>query len=809
MKRPLIAVALLYVGGILLAGLPMPLVPLFVSAFVLAFLFFVWTAARRILLCALIVLTGWINLAQRTTVLSPNDLRTILPHPEEILTIRGKLSETPYHRVHEAKDKEVWSSMVRIETTAIRLGEGEWQPADGKIIASTKEFLPETFFAGQIVEVNGVLHQVRRPVTEGLFDYRAFLAHQGIYHQLDVKWVADWRIVSTPSQPPLSDQFCNWARKTIALGLPVEDESLRLEWALTLGWKAALTEEVSEPFIKAATYHIFAVDGLRIAIVSGILVALFRVLGIPRAWCGLLAVPFIGFYAAMTGWPASAIRAIVMITVVFGGWALKRPSDFLNSLFMAALIILVWEPRQLFQAGFQLSFFVVLCIILILPAFKRLENFLLQTDPLIPEILLTGWQKTWREAARWLIGLFFTSVAAWLGSIPLVVWYFHLVTPVSGPANVLAVPLCALVLICNLSAMLFAWVPFITVLFNHAGWFLMECIRATSHWSANWPGAYFYAPMPGFFTIALYYLILLTALTGWLFKGKSRHWKIGSVVCLTVLWCGLWLRERPSASFTILPLNGGHAIYFQSPNGGSDWLIDCGSESAVAGVMKPFLQAQGVNRLDNLLLTHGEINYSGGAPLITQLFRPRNLYTSAIHFRSPGYREFAADAKDQPAWRAPLQAGDHLGPWTILYPPSNTKFAKANDNPLALLGEIHGIRILLLSDLSHLGQNALLNATAASNNTNNLHADIVIAGPPGDSEPLNEALLDAIQPRVIIIADSQQPANKRASAKLKDRLALRNLQVCYTSASDAVTFTIRTDHWELRSMDGMRISNTP
>ena len=51
-------------------------------------------------------------------------------------------------------------------------------------------------------------------------------------------------------------------------------------------------------------------------------------MGVTRAWCGVVAIPLLLFYAAMTGWPASAIRAVVMITVVFGGWILKRPSDF-------------------------------------------------------------------------------------------------------------------------------------------------------------------------------------------------------------------------------------------------------------------------------------------------------------------------------------------------------------------------------------------------------------------------------------------------------------------------------------------------
>jgi len=469
-KRPLIAVALLYVAGILLAQLRIPLLPLFAIAFALMALFIVWTAARPFVLAVLIVLAGWLNLAQRTAILSPRDLRTVVTNTEQLATVRGKLIETPYHRVHEIKDKVIWSSMARIQVSAIRLADSNWQPADGEIITSTKEFLPDKFFAGQIVEVSGVLSRSRGPLAEGLFNYRKFLANQGIYHQMEVKAVSDWRIISSPAQPPMADRFCAWARKTLALGLPVEDESLRLEWALSLGWKAALTEEVSEPFVRAATYHIFAVDGLRIAIVSGILLALFRALGVPRAWCGLLTVPFLCFYAAMTGWPASAIRAIVMITVIFGGWAMKRPSDLVNSLFMAALIIVVCEPRQLFQAGFQLSFFVVLCIILILPFFNRIGELVLRTDPMLPETLQSGWQIFWRIPARWVIDLFLASVAAWLGSIPLVVWYFHVFTPVSGPANLIAVPLCGLVLICNMASLFFAlWLPFFTVLFNNAG----------------------------------------------------------------------------------------------------------------------------------------------------------------------------------------------------------------------------------------------------------------------------------------------------------------------------------------------------
>ena len=475
---------------------------------------------------------------------------------------------------------------------------------------------------------------------------------------------------------------------------------------------------------------------------------------------------------------------------------------WINSLFAAALVILTWEPRELFQAGFQLSFFVVLSIILILPFFKLAGERLLRPDPMLPDSLRSWLQKTLQFPLRFIIDLFLTSVAAWLGSIPLVARYFHIVTPLSGPANVLAVPLCALVLVCNLASLLLAgWFAYAAVLFNHAGWFFMECIRVTSNWSAHWPGAYFYAPMPGWFTIAVYYLILIATLTGWLWAGNRKFWKSAGIGSLAVVWCAVWLWERPITRLTVLPLNGAHAVYVGDADGWQDWLVDCGNQTAVETVVVPFLHVQGVNCLANFLLTHGEIDYSGGAQVISNMFQPRNIYASTIPFRSPEYRKFTTSGKMQPGWMAPLKSGDQAGFWTVLHPPPQTKFSRAEDNVLVLRGEIRGTRVLLLSDLSHAGQNALLAGGR------DLRADIVVAGLPGDGEPLSDALLGAVQPRLIIVADSQEPAGKRAGAKLRQRLARRHAAVCYTSETDAITLSIRSNGWELRAMDGTKLSS--
>lgn len=805
MKRPLIAVALLYVLGILLAALPIPLTFLFAASFTVVLLFFIFPKARSVLLVLLVVLFGWTNLAQRKAILSPYDLRAILTDSQIGATIRGTLAKTPAHRQHRDPVTQdfYWSSVVEIDVTQIRPDGRDWQPATGRLTASAGD-MPTNFFAGQTIEVAGVVQPPPGPIAEGLFDYQSYLASQGIYYELAHAKIGDFHILASPPLPPLSDRFSAWARKTLALGLPDEDQTLQLEWALTLGWKAALREDVVEPFMRSSTFHIFAVDGLRIAIIAGILLGLFRAVGIPRALCGLLAAPLILFYAAMTGWPASAIRAIVMIFVIFGGWALNRPSDLLNSLFAAALIILVWEPRQLFQSGFQLSFFVVLCIVLILPFFNSLGERLLAPDPLLPEALRPRWNKILHPPVRYVTDLFLTSTAAWLGSIPLVAYYFHLVTPWSGLANVIAVPLCALVLVSNLSSLLVAaWLPSVAVLFNHAGWFLMECTRVTSNWSAKWPGAWFYLPMPGLFTIGVYYFLLIAALTGWLFRGRHRRWKISAAVLLLAVWGGLSLHELPVTRLTVLPLNGGYSVYLEPPLSRNDWLIDCGDAAAAGNVLQPFLRAQGVNRLSNFLLTHGEIAFTGGAQIIDETLNPKNVHLSPLRFRSPQYNKFETSLDQHPAARKTVHAGDQLGPFTVLYPGADIQFPKADDNAIVLRADLNQTRVLLLSDLGRSGQNALLNSCT---DTNTLRADIVITGLPGDTEPLSDALLDAIQPRLIIVADSDDPVQRKANAALKQRLAQRNVPVLYTSETRAVTLAIRPRHWQTRAMNHITVS---
>ena len=547
--------------------------------------------------------------------------------------------------------------------------------------------------------------------------------------------------------------------------------------------------------------HLFAIDGLRIALISGMLVALLRVLQISRAWCGIVAIPLFWFYTAATGWESSAIRASVMMTIVIGGWALKRPGDLINSLAAAAFIILLWEPRQLFEASFQLSFFVVLVIGLMLPPMRKTFDRWLQPDALLPEELLPRWRRALIATLRMLSHYFALSFAAWMGSIPLAAKYFHLFSPISTPANIVAVPLGTLALMSNLGALVCGtWFPWLTGLFNHSAWFFMCAMTWVSELATKIPGAFFYVPAPSWLDIALFYAVLVGALSGWLFAPKRR---MGSALALILIAAGYvwhWQAIRHEIELTVLPLNGGHAVWVDAPGRKNDWLINCGDTNAVGFTLKPFLRAQGVNHLSRLVLTHGSARNNGGAESLNELFGVAELVTSPIPFRSGAYRDVVAKFNQPPARHTVIQRGDQAGGWRILHPGAGEDFAHADDAALVLLGNFHHVRVLLLSDLGRSGQSALLAYT------NDLRADIVIAGLPDEGEPLCDALLDAVQPKVIVVADSEYPANRRASRTLHERLDQRKIPVIYTRASGAVKIVTRPDGWELRTMDGQKFT---
>jgi competence protein ComEC len=261
-----------------------------------------------------------------------------------------------------------------------------------------------------------------------------------------------------------------------------------------------------------------------------------------------------------------------------------------------------------------------------------------------------------------------------------------------------------------------------------------------------------------------------------------------------------WAINRTHTRLTVLPLSGGHALHWAAPGRDSHWLIDCGDETGVRSTTLPFLRGQGVNQLGCFVLTHGDARHVRGAELVRSNLLIARVLLSPARFRSAAYRQVRAQVEQTPHLLQEVQAGETLPPWTVLHPTETDRFPLADDNALVLRGELRGTRVLLLSDLGRSGQEVLLERA------NDLKADIVVAGLPAQGEPLADAVLEAVRPRLIILADASYPATARASQRLRQRLRERGLPVFYTSETQAVTLSFHRDGWTAETSTGARAS---
>ncbi|MDU1904446.1 MAG: ComEC/Rec2 family competence protein [Dysgonomonas sp.] len=211
--------------------------------------------------------------------------------------------------------------------------------------------------------------------------------------------------------------------------LNLNDEEYAILSALTLGYKDALSDDLKQSFQATGTAHILAVSGMHVGIIF--LIIFSSLSFIPKYsryfWMRyVLAIIFLWIYTFIVGLPPSAIRASIMLTL-FCIAGIKRVKGYsFNTLFATAFLMLVWNPLQLFDLGFQLSFMAVLSMLLIVPLF----SFILIKN----------------KCARYFWNILIISLAAQIGTAPLTLYYFGTFPTYFFIANLLIIPLVGLII---------------------------------------------------------------------------------------------------------------------------------------------------------------------------------------------------------------------------------------------------------------------------------------------------------------------------------------------------------------------------
>jgi len=572
--------------------------------------------------------------------------------------------------------------------------------------------------AGRRIRLTASLREPAVYVNPGVPDDRRSLARRGFVLVGSVKSGALVEIVARGSLLAESAAACRaWVRRTLADVVGRwSPRSGGIATAILLGDRTGLDKDDERRLQEAGTYHVIAISGGNIAILTVILLVVFRILRIPlRAAAGATIVVLL-FYGSLTAPAPSVDRAITAATIYLAGRLLDLAGPAINVLAVAAALAVAASPVTAFDPGFILSFGATLGILVCVPRlsapFRRARRVL-------------------RAAA----GLFAASAAAEVMLAPVGAAFFSRITMAGLLLNFAAIPLMSIVQAGSLMAL--ASVPFDERVARGCGYIVHLAATGLVD-SARFVEV---APWltrdvlpPAWWLVTLYYAAVATALA------STRFALAGALIAAAAGGCiafGGWATSRdgvrppPPGTLRVafLDVGQGDATAVLLPDGRA-MLVDAGGfpipalQDADSGqgsrfdigerVVAPALRALGVRRLDTFLVTHGDPDHIGGARAVVRLFRPRAVWEGVPVPPHPHLTALTEAADRLRAeWRT-VQAGDalrlgrvHL---TVVHPPLPDweRQRVRNEDSVALQISLGDVAIVLPGDIGREGEPSAL-----------------------------------------------------------------------------------------------------
>ena len=569
-----------------------------------------------------------------------------------------------------------------------------WQTAQGRVrcllIGPTQELK-----CGDRLEFAAALDPVSAPLSPGELDGRLFEGEQGVYYHATLT-SQNWRRTQNGAGnfwQAFSYRARDWAYARLQIGIEDDPRTADFLAGMLIGYRQEIPADIEQDFRRTGTLHVFAVSGQNIAELMVVVIVLLQLCGFVRWRWAWTLTPVVLAYCLLTGSPASAVRATVMVLAVLAAWRLGRPLNALGCWSIALIAMLLWNPLVLLDPGAQLSFAVVLGLILISPRLDRLLIRPFLHDPLVPQALLGPGQRREDIFWRYAVALLAAAIAAEAVSEPITAVDFHQVTPISVLANLIVVPMAGLITVVGTMAVVCSLVSTTwAALLNNANWLFARLMIALVGFLAHEPGASINVP-------------------------------------------DVRAAAFPPPSFVVAPLPGSACLLVRTRN--EAWLFNTGRDDAARQTTFHLLQFFGINQLDGLVLTQMSVAENGGAADIVRDFHPRHIIIPMLRTRSPMEKTMpdtiALAGRPAESWHEgqtlALDGGVSID---VLAPANDTTETHAQDRGLVLLFHYGGQTLLWAGKIDAPAQKALLAAHPG------LRADVIVLSP--DALPTNDWL---------------------------------------------------------------------
>ncbi len=698
-----------------------------------------------------------------------DDVGNFAPSEPRPVALRGTIDEEP-RRTVPRNDNSPLRSRPQGETasTVVLVSavqhDGAWAPVSGRVRLQASGPLPPLHI-GDEVEVMGRLALIAGPANPGEFDFRAYCRDRGIRAQISVRhapagvarlerrWPTSWRGWLAVGR--------GWGQRVLIEKLPPRTSGVAA--ALLLGEGAPMTNADWEKYVRTGVIHVLAISGQHLVILAGFLWFVLRRVGVRQRPGAVVVALCLLAYALLTGGRPSAMRAGVTVCVVAGAIVLRRRTLPANQFALAWLAVALLNPTDLFDAGCQFSF---LAVAVLYWATRWLSDK--EDDPI--EEALDAARPLWLRAARqlgWMVlESYVVTVLIWVVIAPLSASRSHII-PTAGlllgpPLTLLATIALffgfALLALSPLPAA-FTYLPAKVV---HLCIALCEDL---ADWGESWSAHVYLADVP-LWWLWLGYLAFLIALTQ---EPLRARWRWGAVAALAWLCVGLGAGAarfpKDELRCTFLAVGHGGCTVLETPDG-RVLLYDAGAingPEVTRRVIAPYLWSRGVRRIDEVFLSHADLDHFNGlADLLERFSVGQVTCTPTFQQRdnAPVRHTLAMLARQ----RVPIcivSAGDRLsaGPvaFEVLHPPSKGPAGPENARSLVLRVRHAGHSFLLTGDLEGQGMTQVLASPGE-------RVDVLMAPHHGSHRVDGSGLTKWCRPRLVVSCQGPPRGAKKAPA---------------------------------------------
>jgi competence protein ComEC len=735
-----------------------------------------------------------------------NDIRNFVAEERKLATIRGSVITEPYTNKNQNWEFARFTHTDPTSSFYLKLGEVETVDGWAKVSGTVRVQVDEPVLdlkTGDYIQAYCWLDRFEKATNPGQFDVARYLARKNVFVAASVNSQKAIEVLQGGS----TGFFVKIKRKAreIAvqslLGNPYpQDESEDLLLALVLGYRTEMDIATYEAFRRTGLLHFVCLSGMNFGIFVGMIWWLCKAAGLTKRAQAAVCIIAAAMFVLVVPSNPPAFRAAIICLVFCLSFFFRRQSNPYNSLALAAIILLMIKPTELFEVSWQLSFAAVLGILLLA---KRISSYIFEKVAALFEDPMTGKPPSYFRIVSGLISpiiaVFAVSLAAWLTSAGILLYNFYTIQPLTSIWTVIASPFIAVISFLGYLKLL------IGLVLPTAASILDLVIKPLSSWLiwlvkhiAQIDVSQVLIGYVSVWLVIFYYCVIL--FIAFIHFKRPFVKKVISVlmVLAIIIFPGItkWQRtHRDELIMTCLDVGHGQAILAQLPDG-ANILFDAGSlhKSDIGRrIVAPFLDYSGINRIDSIIISHNDVDHINGIPEIVEHCDVNGVYANDAFFTDMktdpnGTAKFLETLLSKNDFKIKGLEDLNLNSAAkikILWPNKKTTYYEQlsdNNKSLVSLIQFGDVKILLCSDIEKFAQVELLRLYP------DLKADVVVVPHHGSSKTAEQHFLENLNAEILICSCGQRDYERQRTTRAENKA-----KSFYTARDGAVTICIKKD----------------